>query len=78
VSTIDEGIELLTGVTAGTPDAKGNYPTDTVNGRVMKRLTELVELYENHQPDRKRRKEKEPKPRRPKPRKPKPEKKLRS
>jgi predicted ATP-dependent protease len=78
VSTIDEGIELLTGVTAGTPDAKGNYPADTVNGRVMKRLTELVELYENHQPDRKRRKEKEPKPRRPKPRKPKPEKKLRS
>ena len=77
VSTIDEGIELLTGVTAGTPDAKGNYPADTVNGRVMKRLTELVELYENHQPDRKRRKEKEPKPRRPKPRKPKPEKKLR-
>ena len=78
VSTIDEGIELLTGVTAGTPDAKGNYPADTVNGRVMKRLAELVELYENHQPDRKRRKEKEPKPRRPKPRKPKPEKKLRS
>jgi ATP-dependent Lon protease len=77
VGTIDEGIELLTGVPAGTPDAKGNYPADTVNGKVMKRLTELVELYENHKPDRKNRKEKEPKPRKPKPRKPKPEKKLR-
>jgi predicted ATP-dependent protease len=77
VGTVDEGIELLTGVPAGTPDAKGNYPADTVNGKVMKRLAELVELYENHRPDRKNRKEKESKPRRPKPRKPKPEKKVR-
>ena len=77
VGTIDEGIELLTGVPAGQADAAGNYPADTVNGLVMKRLAELVELYENHQPDRKNRKEKEPKPRKPKPRKPKPEKRLR-
>jgi lon-related putative ATP-dependent protease len=77
VGTIDEGIEVLTGVPAGKPDAKGNYPGGTVNGKVMKRLVELVELYENHKPDKKNRKEKEPKQRRQKPRKPKPEKRVR-
>jgi lon-related putative ATP-dependent protease len=45
VSTIDEGIELLTGVPAGQPDKNGNYPPDSVNGRVAKRLAELAELY---------------------------------
>jgi len=51
VGTIDEGIELLTGVPAGTPDAKGIYAPDTVNGRVMKRLAELVELHQQFRPD---------------------------
>lgn len=44
VRTIDEGIELLTGVPAGTPDEDGNYPPDTVNGRVQVRLAELAEI----------------------------------
>ncbi|MCB0012264.1 MAG: AAA family ATPase [Anaerolineales bacterium] len=43
VRTIDEGIELLTGVPAGVPDNQGNYPSDTINYRVAQRLQELAE-----------------------------------
>lgn len=43
VATIDQGIELLTGVTAGEPDEAGNYPPETVNRRVMDRLREYEE-----------------------------------
>jgi predicted ATP-dependent protease len=71
VGTIDEGIELLTGVPAGQADAAGNYPADTVNGLVMKRLTELVELYQDFKPDKDHNK------RKPAKKKPKPEKKVR-
>jgi ATP-dependent Lon protease len=45
VETIDQGIELLTGVSAGKPDQKGNYPPDSVNGRVKARLKQLAEMY---------------------------------
>ncbi len=38
VRTIDEGIALLTGVEAGEADDAGNYPAESVNGRVMARL----------------------------------------
>lgn len=38
VETVDEGIELLSDVTAGTPDAMGDYPPDSINGRVARRL----------------------------------------
>jgi predicted ATP-dependent protease len=43
VKTIDEGIEILTGVPAGERKADGTYPEDTVNYRVDKRLRELAE-----------------------------------
>jgi predicted ATP-dependent protease len=43
VSTIDEGIELLTGVQAGAQDEAGNYPKDTVNFAVQSRLKELAD-----------------------------------
>jgi len=43
VSTIDEGIELLTGVQAGERDDTGKYPKDTVNFAVQSRLKELAE-----------------------------------
>ncbi|MEJ2217124.1 MAG: ATP-binding protein [Gemmatimonadota bacterium] len=43
VSTVDEGIALLTGMEAGEPDADGQYPPDSVNGRVARRLAELAE-----------------------------------
>jgi lon-related putative ATP-dependent protease len=38
VSTIDEGINLLTGVEAGETDEAGNYPGESVNGRVVAQL----------------------------------------
>ena len=43
VETIDQGIEILTGVAAGARDADGNYPPESINGRVAKRLEELTE-----------------------------------
>lgn len=39
VSTVDEGIELLTGVPAGAPDASGAYPTGSVNALVDERIS---------------------------------------
>lgn len=38
VRTIDEGLQLLTGLPAGTRSAKGTYPATSVHGKVMKRL----------------------------------------
>ena len=43
VETIDEGIELLTGIAAGEPDTEGNYPAESINGRIVARLTTLAE-----------------------------------
>lgn len=43
ISTIDEGISLLTGVPAGEPDENGVFPEGTVNRRVADRLAELSE-----------------------------------
>jgi lon-related putative ATP-dependent protease len=43
VRTIDEGIELLTGVPAGERDAKGQFPEGTVNRLVEDRLMGLAE-----------------------------------
>jgi lon-related putative ATP-dependent protease len=44
VKTIDEGIEVLTGMQAGKADADGNYPKDTINSLAQKRLDEMAEL----------------------------------
>jgi lon-related putative ATP-dependent protease len=52
VKTIDEGIEVLTGVRAGTAGADGNYEKDTVNYLVDKRLKEMAETLKNFQGDR--------------------------
>jgi hypothetical protein len=38
VSTVEEGIEILTGVRAGRPDDAGLYPPGTVFGEVQKKL----------------------------------------
>ncbi len=42
ISTIDEGITLMTGVAAGERHGKGRYPRDTVNGLVDARLRDLA------------------------------------
>jgi len=43
VETIDQGIEILTGVPAGERLPDGNYPEGSINFLVDKRLRELVE-----------------------------------
>ncbi len=43
VQTIDQGLELLTGIAAGELDAAGDYPPQSVNGRIVSRLTTLAE-----------------------------------
>lgn len=43
VSTVEEGIELLTGVAAGTPDKEGNYHEGSVYGGVQKKLKKYLE-----------------------------------
>lgn len=42
VKTIDQGIEILTGVPAGEPDAQGNYPQGSVHHLVHEKLGELA------------------------------------
>lgn len=42
VSTIDEGIEILTGIPAGVADENGNYPDGTINYLVSKKLEKFA------------------------------------
>jgi len=44
VTTIDQAIALLTGLEAGEADDKGEFPIDTLNGRVDARLRYFAEL----------------------------------
>ncbi|MBM3250443.1 MAG: ATP-dependent protease [Candidatus Omnitrophica bacterium] len=46
VETIDEGIEILTGVEAGKLSPDGSYPKDTVNYRVNEKLKAYADLSE--------------------------------
>jgi lon-related putative ATP-dependent protease len=43
VSTVEEGIEILTGVPAGVPDEIWEYPFDTVYGKVQAKLKGYLE-----------------------------------
>ncbi|ABB32964.1 peptidase S16 lon domain protein [Geobacter metallireducens RCH3] len=43
VETIDQGIELLTGVAAGERQEDGTYPEESINHLVDKRLREMIE-----------------------------------
>ena len=38
VETVEQGLEILTGQAAGTPDAEGRYEPDTVYGRAQEKL----------------------------------------
>jgi hypothetical protein len=38
IDTVDQGLELLTGVPAGVPDADGAYPPGSLNQRIAARL----------------------------------------
>lgn len=50
IRTVDEAVELLTGRTAGERGADGNWPPDTVNGRVEARLATFAELRQSLPP----------------------------
>lgn len=43
VETINEGMELLTGLKMGEEDEKGTYPEGTVNHKVIEKLNQLAE-----------------------------------
>ncbi len=47
VSTIEEGIEILTGVPAGKKDKNGNFPAGTVNHLVAEKLKNYAKISEN-------------------------------
>ena len=47
VSTIEEGIEVLTGVPAGKKDKYGKFPAGTVNSLVYEKLKKYAELTKN-------------------------------
>jgi lon-related putative ATP-dependent protease len=38
IDTVDQGLELLTGIPAGQPDTSGEYPAGTLNHRIAARL----------------------------------------
>jgi len=44
VTTIDQAIEILTGVAAGEADTTGNWPAHSVNGRIAHRLQQFLAL----------------------------------
>ena len=44
ISTIDEGIELLTGVPAGSKDENGNFPAGTINYLVYNKLKKYAKV----------------------------------
>jgi lon-related putative ATP-dependent protease len=45
VATVDEALGLLTGLPAGEENAYGSYPDNSVNGKVMRRLERLADLW---------------------------------
>ncbi|WP_142848862.1 Lon protease family protein [Telmatospirillum sp. J64-1] len=55
VETIDQGIELLTGVEAGLADEKGDFPLGSVNRRVAARLNAFTRILMANAPGEERR-----------------------
>ena len=47
ISTIDEGIEILTDVPAGKKDKYGHFPSGTVNHLVYEKLKKYAEISKN-------------------------------
>ncbi len=48
VKTIDEGIEVITGVEAGEMQPDGSYPEATIHQIVQERLDEMAELIKEY------------------------------
>ena len=49
VETIDQGIEILTGLPAGGRDDDGRYAEGSINGRVEQRIRGFAEARRNFQ-----------------------------
>lgn len=47
VSTIEEGIELLTGVPAGKKDAQGKFPAGSINALAYEKLKKYAQIRKN-------------------------------
>jgi predicted ATP-dependent protease len=50
VKTIDEGMEVLTGVPAGRRNKDGTYPEGTINDMVQKRLRDMAQAVKEFRP----------------------------
>ena len=44
MSSVDEAIEVLTGVPAGLPDEQGNIPEGSINHLVASQIAEMTEM----------------------------------
>jgi hypothetical protein len=51
IDTVDDGIEILTGMPAGKPNAKGEFPRGTVNYEVKKGLEHYYKCYAHYARD---------------------------
>jgi len=59
VTNVDEGIEILTGASAGEQRPNGTFPASSINGLVAKRLVKLNAYYtESQKPVRRKKKKK--------------------
>ena len=45
IDTIDDGLELLTGLPAGKEDEDGNYPLGSINRKVQTKLKNMYQKY---------------------------------
>ena len=45
IDTVDDGIEILTGISAGKPNSKGEYPRGTINRMVQDSLKSYYQDY---------------------------------
>ena len=59
VATIDQGIEILTGIPAGEKDTQGNYPENSVHGRASRKLQEFADKLKEYTTPEPEQKEKE-------------------
>lgn len=49
VSTIDEGISVLTGMSSGVADGRGDFPPDSFNGKVRRELLRMARTVKSYQ-----------------------------
>jgi lon-related putative ATP-dependent protease len=44
IENVDQAMEILTGLPMGEMDSEGNYPADSLNDRILKRLGEMAKI----------------------------------